>query len=115
MLLLLAGCTAADADPRPGLLPVAVTAEAVPLNAEDPARDTVGRLKYLGGIELKSADARFGGLSGLRVTEPGKLLSITDGGHWISLGLDERGDRLMGLKSASMDIVRVPQREPLMG
>ncbi len=115
MLLLLAACTSADADPRPGLIPVAVIAKAVPLNAEDPARDTVGRLKYLGGIELKSSDARFGGLSSLRVAEPGKLLSITDGGHWIALELDERGDQLVGLKSASIDIVRGPQREPLKG
>lgn len=115
MLLLLAACTTADADPRPGLVPVAVTAKAVPLNAEDLARDTVGRLKYLGGIELKSADARFGGLSALRVTEPGKLLSITDGGHWIALELDERADQLVGLRSASIDIVRGPQREPLKG
>ena len=115
MFLLVAGCTAADADTRPGLRPVAVVATQVPLDAEDPARETVGRLRYMGGIELKSSDARFGGLSSLRSTAPGQLLSVTDGGHWISLELVEQGDRLIGLKSAMIDIVRGPQREPLKG
>ena len=115
MLLLLGACTAADADTRPGLRPVSVTATAVPLDAEDPARDTVGRLKYLGGIELKSRDARFGGLSALRSTGAGQLLSVTDGGHWIALDLVEQGDRLVGLRSAMIDIVRGPKREPLKG
>ena len=115
LFLLLAGCMSADADTRPGLRPVTVVAKAVPLNAEDPARDTVGRLKYLGGLELKSSDARFGGLSSLRSPGPGQLLSVTDGGHWIALDLVEQGDRLVGLKSAMIDIVRGPQREPLKG
>lgn len=115
MFLLLAACSAADADTGPGLRPIAIVATPVPLNAEDPARDTVGRLRYLGGIRLSSADARFGGLSSLRSTGPGQLLSVTDGGHWIALDLDEQGDRLIGLKGARIDIVRGPQREPLKG
>lgn len=115
LLLMLAACTAADADTRPGLRPVTVTAKAIPLDAEDPARDRVGRLRYLGGIELKSSDARFGGMSALRSPAPGQLLAITDGGHWISLDLDEAGDRLVGLKGAAVDLVRGPQREPLKG
>ena len=115
LFLLVAGCMSADADTRPGLRPVAVAAKPVPLSLEDPARDRVGRLGYLGGIELKSSDARFGGLSSLRSTAPGQLLSVTDGGHWIALDLVEQGDRLVGLKSAMIDIVRGPQREPLKG
>jgi hypothetical protein len=115
MFLLVAACTGADADTRPGLRPVTVVATPVPLDAEDPARDRVGRLRYMGGIELKSTDARFGGLSSLRSTGPGQLLSVTDGGHWIALDLIEQGDRLVGLRSASIDIVRGPQREPLKG
>ena len=46
-------------------------------------------------IDLKSSDARFGGLSSLRSTGPGQLLSVTDGGHWIALDLVEQGDRLV--------------------
>jgi hypothetical protein len=115
LFLAVPACTTADADGRPGLRPLTVAAKAVALDAEDPARDTVGRLRFMGGIELKSSDARFGGLSSLRSPAPGELLSVTDGGHWIALTLDERGGRLMGLKSAMIDIVRGPQREPLKG
>lgn len=115
LLLLLAACGSADADTRPGLRPIAITAVAVPLDAADPSRDRVGKLRYLGGIELRSRDARFGGLSSLRSMGPGRLLSVSDGGQWIALDLDEQGDRLVGLKSASVDIVRGPQREPLKG
>lgn len=114
-LLLLAACSSADADTRPGLRPIAVTATAVPLDPADPARDRVGKLRYLGGIALRSNDVRFGGLSGLRGMGESKLLSVSDGGHWIALDLDERGDRLVGLKGASVDLVRGPQREPLKG
>lgn len=114
-LFLLAACSSADADMRPGLRPIAVTAVAVPLDAADPARDRVGRLRYLGGIELKSRDVRFGGLSALRSMGPGRLLSLTDGGQWIAIDLDEQGDRLVGLKGVMIDIVRGPEREPLKG
>lgn len=113
-LLALAACTTAEAQ-APGLKPVAVTATPVPFDASDPARNSVGRLHYLGGIALKSGDPRFGGLSGLRATDPHELLAVTDGGQWVSLKLREAGDRLTGLESVSMDIVRGPQREPLKG
>jgi hypothetical protein len=114
-LLLLAACSSADADTRPGLRPITVTAAPVPLDATDPAKDRVGRLRYLGGLELKSGDARFGGLSGLRSLGPGRLLAISDGGQWIALDVIEDKDRLVGLRSAMVDIVRGPQRQPLKG
>ena len=114
-LFLLAACGAADADTRPGLRPISVTATAVPLDAADPSRDRVGKLRYLGGIAIRSDDARFGGLSSLRSLGSGRLLSVTDGGQWVALDLVEQGDRLTGLKSAMVDIVRGPQREPLKG
>ena len=73
-------CAPSSADPGPGLRPVAVESKPVALDTGDPSRDRVGRLRYLGGIELKSPDPRFGGLSGLRVWSPGKLMAVTDGG-----------------------------------
>lgn len=114
-LLLLAACGSADADTRPGLRPISVSAIAVPLDAADPARDRVGKLRYLGGIAMRSDDARFGGLSSLRSLGPGRLLSVTDGGQWVALDLIEQGDRLTGLRSAMVDIVRGPLREPMKG
>ncbi|MFC3712269.1 esterase-like activity of phytase family protein [Sphingoaurantiacus capsulatus] len=114
-LLALAACTPADADTRPGLRSINVTATPVPLDAADPARDRVGKLRYLGGLVVSSNDPRFGGLSALRMMAPARLLSVTDGGQWVALDLDEKGDRLVGLKGAAVDIVRGPQREPLKG
>lgn len=114
-LLALAACASADADTRPGLKPIPITVAAVPFDNSDPARDRLGRLRYLGGVAIESGDVRFGGLSGLRLVAPGELLGVTDGGHWISLRLRETGGRLTGIDAASMDIVRGPRREPLKG
>jgi hypothetical protein len=115
LLLGFAACTQAGGNSRPGLKPVAVTATAVPLDGRDPARAEVGRLRYLGGIELKSDDNRFGGLSGLRAVGPAELLAVTDGGHWVQLRLREEGEGLVGLEAAAIDVIRGPRREPLKG
>jgi hypothetical protein len=53
----------------------------IPLDPADPARQSVGSLRYRGGLWLRSADPRFGGLSDLRVTEGGELVSISDCGY----------------------------------
>ena len=115
-LLLLGACSASVADPGPnGLAPIKITASPVALDASDPARDRVGRLRYLGGIALDSDDVRFGGLSGLRLIGPGRMLAVTDGGHWVAMNLIERGDRLAGIDSAAIGVIRGPKREPLRG
>ena len=118
LLLLLAFALAAGADrvqPRGDLRPIAVSTAAVPLSAADPALERVGRLKYLGGVEIHSADPRFGGLSGLRWASPGHLVAITDGGQWVTLATRERGGRLLGLEQVQVGIVRGPARDPLTG
>ena len=43
----------------------------VPLDPGDLGRRTVGRLRYLGGLWLRSEDPRFGGLSDLRLSADG--------------------------------------------
>lgn len=108
-LLLLAAAPAGRS-----LTPLAVTATPVALDESDPARGQVGRLRYLGGLVLASPDPRFGGVSGLRWVE-GRLLAVTDGGNWVSLSLAEDGDRLVGLASAEIGLIRGPQRQPLKG
>ena len=61
--------------------PVEVSAEPVPLNEKDPDATTVGRLRYLGGVVLKSPDPRFGGFSGLAVAADGaRLIAVSDHG-----------------------------------
>lgn len=51
----------------------------IPLDGGDPRRDRIGALRYLGGWELASDSARFGGISGLHV-EGGEAIAISDAG-----------------------------------
>jgi hypothetical protein len=113
LALLAAGLAAAaalgslgSADPgavtRPVPLDVAVFP--VPLDPADASRDTVGALRFLGGLWLRSEDPRFGGLSDLRVSPDGsRLLAVTDCGSGIvaSLRHDASG-RLVGLSGAEL-------------
>lgn len=75
-----------------------VSAEAIPLNLEDRGKTRVGKLTYLGGLQLKSSDQRFGGLSSLIVTADGKqILSVSDCGLWVGASLDYADGQLAGL------------------
>jgi hypothetical protein len=114
-VLLLLSVTAGAPPPAPPLLErFAVAATPVPLDANDPARDRTGRLRYLGGLELTSGDRRFGGLSGLRWWN-GALLAVTDGGNWVRLDVNETGDRLTGIAAAQVGMIRGPERAALRG
>lgn len=75
--------------------PIAVTATPIALDSHDPESTRVGRLRFRGGLALRSADVRFGGLSGLRVSADGeRFLAVSDRGHLLRgrLLYDERGD-----------------------
>jgi hypothetical protein len=89
---------------------VPVTAHPVALDPADPARTSVGRLRYRGGLSLSSPDRRFGGLSGLLVDDDGnRFTAVTDAGAWIRgrLVYDGAGD----LISVS-DVTVEPQLDP---
>lgn len=63
--------------------PIEVAARPVPLDPTDPSRQSIGPLRYRGGLALSSRDGRFGGLSDLRVDEDGVgAFGITDEGGW---------------------------------
>jgi hypothetical protein len=71
-----------------------IEVQTVPLNPGDRAQESVGRLRYRGGLWLSSADPRFGGLSDLRVDSGGAhFFSISDCGAVLEAGLvyDGRG------------------------
>ncbi len=90
--------------------PLALSARPVPLHAEDPERARVGALLYRGGLELTSPDARFGGLSGLLVSEAGgRMTAVTDQGHWVTARLlyDAAG-RLSGAAEAEIGELHGP-------
>lgn len=97
---------AAEPIALPGVVALPLTVEAVPLDPADPARRDVGRLRYMGGLVLRSTNAAFGGVSALRAGPGGQLLGITDTGAWVSFGVVERGGRLVGVTGGVMAPLR---------
>lgn len=63
---------------------IELRATPVPLNEVDPAQKRVGALTYIAGWALTSPHDRFGGLSGLTISEDGKLVAISDQGDWFT-------------------------------
>jgi hypothetical protein len=90
--------------------PIAVRAKSVPLHPFDPSVTRVGRLDYRGGLQLTSADTRFGGLSGLLVSADGRhLTAISDRGYWFEAGLVyDRNGVLTGIDEAGVSELRAP-------
>lgn len=82
---------------------VSVVATPVPLDPRAPGRNAVGALVFRGGLVLRSADERFGGLSDM-LWEPecGRLLAISDTGYWLVLEPAETDGRLVGVRAAWM-------------
>jgi hypothetical protein len=95
-----------SADPGAVALPVPleVAVSPVPLDPADPSRDTVGGLRFLGGLWLRSEDSRFGGLSDLRVSPDGsRLLAVTDCGSGVTASLEhDASGRLVGLSGVEV-------------
>jgi hypothetical protein len=81
---------------------VQVDVEPVALDPSSPDRASVGSLRYRGGLALRSADPRFGGLSDLRVSADGaRLLAVSDCGSGFTARLTYGPDgRLTGLADA---------------
>ena len=74
--------------------PIALSGHAVALHTENELVDRLGPLAWRGGLEIRSPDSRFGGISAIGVSPDGtRLLAITDRGHWIRarLGYDRHG------------------------
>ncbi|MCC7016085.1 MAG: esterase-like activity of phytase family protein [Rhodospirillales bacterium] len=83
---------------------IEVSAEPIPLNENDPAATTVGKLRYLGGVVLKSPDPRFGGFSGLAVAADGaRLIAVSDHGLRLEAKIFYAPDgRLAGLAEVDL-------------
>jgi hypothetical protein len=66
-----------------------ITAEALPLNRDQPGVNTVGSLHYVAGWSLTAESDFFGGFSGLLVGADGKsIIALSDRGDWLSATLD---------------------------
>ncbi|MGE0452085.1 MAG: esterase-like activity of phytase family protein [Vicinamibacteria bacterium] len=92
-----------------------VRATPVALVESDPSSERVGQLDYLGGLALRSPDARFGGFSGALVSPDGTVLdAVSDEGRFVRLRLvqDERG-RLVNASALDWGALRGLDGDPL--
>lgn len=110
LLFLVAGCTSLP----PAAEAPALTVRSVPIDPRGTERSVVGRLRYMGGLEITSTDKTIGGFSTLKWRN-GLLYTLTDVGDWLSLRpLEEKG-RLVGLRMQSRGDLRGIAGEKLEG
>lgn len=100
-VLALVACTPSAADQPEQWHAVEIEATPVELGAE-----TVGRLRFRGGLDLSSTNPVFGGLSDIEVLDDGRLVAISDNGNWFEaqLTLDDTGALIgvSGMRTAFM-------------
>ena len=83
---------------------------ALRFNPEDKAQETVGRLRWRGGLAVTADDARFGGLSDWLLEADGATFTaVTDAGSWLTARLtyNPQGN-LDGVTAASLGALRQP-------
>jgi len=96
---------------------IVVEASPVTLNPDDPSQDGVGPLAFRGGLVLRSADRRFGGVSDLVVSaDRRRLAAVSDEGSFLTARLiyDRRGF-LSGIGAAVLRSLRDTLGKPLEG
>lgn len=109
--LCLAGAACAQAPPPPQ----AEQWRAIPM-ASAPAQlgaEQIGRLRFLGGIEIGSEDPASGGLSDIAVSPDGAFLALNDDGHWFrgQLILDANGAPT-GIRDVAVALMRDENGHP---
>jgi len=89
----------ASVSPRSRAASLDLEVSPVPLNPEDPGQESVGSLRFRGGLWLRSPDLRFGGLSDLVVSGDGsRLVAVSDCGRGFVAHLEyDGGGNLVGL------------------
>jgi hypothetical protein len=93
---------------------LAVEVKPARLSETDGIGARYGALTFRGGLELKSSNPLFGGLSGIEMDSQGRFFAVSDQGAIVSgsLGLNEAGD-LMGLSNLRIGLLRNEKGEPL--
>lgn len=114
-VLLVAAMLAAACSPSSADAPIAeqwraVIVETVPV---DFGVERIGQLVFRGGLELRSEDNVFGGLSGMEVLDNDRVLIINDDAEWFEgrLVLDENG-ALVGLDGMRYALMRDERGDP---
>lgn len=93
-----------------------LSARPVALDPTDRTVRQVGRLHFLGGLDLRSKEVAFGGLSGLSVTADGQLTAVTDRGQWFTaLIVRDDAGRLVDLTDAALGPLLDTKGRPIKG
>ena len=88
----------------------------VALDPTDRTVQHVGRLHFLGGLDLRSDEPGFGGISGLSVSADGQLTAVTDRGHWFTARIvRDRTGRLVDLADAALGPLLNAEGRPVQG
>lgn len=100
--LLLGGAGVARALDRKAPRPLAVDAHPFShFSASERDRRVFGKLTFLGGLELRSKDPEFGGISSGQIDPDGKgFLAMSDHAHWITGRFVEQDGVLTGIEAA---------------
>ncbi len=97
--------------------PISLSTSRLMLNLEDPGQDRAGKVRFAGGIAIRSDAEEFGGLSGLALSPAGdRIISVSDRGFWFTALLveDDLG-RLVGLEGAEYGPMLDDIGDPLRG
>lgn len=91
-----------------------VQTRSVPLHRQDTSISQIGRLKYMGGVAVRSSDRQFGGLSSLLwEKECGRLLSASDSGIFVAIELEEDAEGfLTGVSAAWLSPIIMKDGKP---
>ena len=95
---------------------VSLSSRPVALDPTDRTVRQVGRLHFLGGLDLRWNKPGFGGLSGLSVSADGQLTAVTDRGHWFTARIvRESSGRLVDLTDAALGPLLDTKGRPIKG
>lgn len=120
--LALCACASTSTAPRPpptqalgdGWSVLALEVKAAPLSQTEGVGARYGALVFRGGLELKSTNPLFGGLSGIEVGADGAFVAVSDQGSFVAgkLALNDAGD-LVGVTDARIGLMRDERGDPL--
>lgn len=82
--------------------------------AREATKRIFGKLEFRGGLELRSANREFGGLSAIRVLPDGtNFIAITDKGKWLRGRILYRGMAPSGIADAELAPILGPNGRPI--